>query len=74
MIEPVAPHASLTGMTADARIKQIALIAIVCGWPIIALVYLLAGVSPILDWSILGLIGLTIGLVSRWLSDSWNAK
>jgi hypothetical protein len=61
-------------MTADARIKQIALIAIMLGWPIIALVYLFAGMSPILDWSILGLIGATIGLGSRWLTDRWGAN
>lgn len=61
-------------MTADARIKQIALTTIVIGWPVIAVVYVFAGMSPILDWSIVGLIGMTIGLVGRWLTHWWSLK
>jgi hypothetical protein len=55
-------------MTYDAKIKQIALTTVVLGWPIVALMYLFAGVSPILDWSIVGAIGITIALVVRGLS------
>ena len=61
-------------MTADSKIKQIALITIVLGWPIMVIVYVLAGMSPILDWSIVGLIGMTVGLVGRWFGDWWSAN
>jgi hypothetical protein len=72
-IELVASDDSLTDMTADAMIKQIALTTIVLGWPAIVIVYVLAGMSPILDWSVVVLIGMTVGLAGRWLGD-WCAK
>jgi hypothetical protein len=59
-------------MNADAKIKQMALTIIVLGWAVIAIAYVLVGMSPILDWSILGLIGITVGLVGRWLTD-WSS-
>ena len=60
-------------MTADARIKQIALVATVLGWPAVALIYLFAGFGPVVEWSVVALIGLTIGLIMRWLTD-WLAQ
>lgn len=61
-------------MTADAKIKQIALISIVLGWPTFVLVYLLVGIGPILEWSFLCLMALTIGLECRWIFDAWSGS
>ena len=70
--EPTACRRRPIAMTADARIRHIALIATVLGWPAVGLMYLLAGVGPVVEWSLVALIGLTIGLVMRWLTD-WLA-
>ena len=56
-------------MTADAKIVRGAQIAFVLGWPTIGLVYLLTGYSAVIEWSMPVLIGLTIGLASRWVTD-----
>ncbi len=73
-IELVVSDDTLRDMTADAGIKQIALTTIVIGWPVIAVVYVFAGMTPLLDWSILGLIGITVGRIGRWFTDWWSLK
>ncbi len=56
-------------MNADARIKQIGLITLVLGWPAIGLVYLFTGFGLIVEWSMPVLIGVTVGLATRWISE-----
>jgi hypothetical protein len=61
-------------MTADAKILRVARIAFVLGWPAFGLVYLFAGYGPVVEWSMPVLIGLTVGLVSRWTTDRLGLK
>ena len=61
-------------MTADAIIVRTGLIAFALGWPAIGLVYWFAGHGPVVEWSMPVLIGLTIGLASRWTTDRLGLK
>jgi hypothetical protein len=61
-------------MTADARIVRAGLIAFVLGWPALGLVYWFAGYGPVVEWSLPLLIGVTIGLASRWVTDRLGLK
>ncbi len=61
-------------MNADAKIVRAGLIAFVVGWPAIGLVYLFAGYGPVVEWSMPVLIGVTIGLATRWTSDRLGMK
>ena len=61
-------------MNFDAKIVRAALIAFALGWPAIGLVYFFAGYGPVVEWSMPVLIGLTIGLGSRWLTDRLGLK
>lgn len=61
-------------MTADAIIVRIGLILFALGWPALALVYWLAGYGPVVEWSMPVLIGVTVGLVSRWFTDRLGMK
>jgi hypothetical protein len=61
-------------MTADAIIVRAGLIAFALGWPAIALVYWLVGYGTVVEWSLPVLIGLTIGLASRWFTDRLGLK
>ncbi len=61
-------------MNADAKIVRAGLIAFALGWPAFGLVYLLAGYGHWVEWSMPVLIGLTIGLLTRWTSDRLGMK
>jgi hypothetical protein len=61
-------------MTADAIIVRTGLILFALGWPALGLVYLFSGYNPVVEWSIPILIGVTIGLVSRWFTDRLGMK
>ena len=61
-------------MTADAIIVRTGLIAFVLGWPALGLVYWFTGYGPVVEWSLALLIGVTIGLASRWFTDRLGLK
>ncbi len=61
-------------MNADTKIVRAGLIAFAIGWPAIGLVYWLAGYDPVVEWSMPVLIGLTIGLVTRWATERVGLK
>ena len=61
-------------MTADAIIVRTGLIVFVLGWPAFGLVYWFAGHGPMVEWSLPVLIGVTIGLASRWMTDRLGLK
>jgi hypothetical protein len=56
-------------MTADAIIVRTGLIVFALSWPAIGLLYWFAGHGPVVEWSMPVLIGVTIGLASRWMTD-----
>jgi len=67
--EPSARVRRPKAMTADATIVKAAKIALVLGWPAIGLLFLSAGYGPVVEWSMPVLIGVTIGLAMRWMTD-----
>jgi hypothetical protein len=72
--EPEACVSRPRGMTADAKIVRAAWIAFALGWSAFALAHWLDGHGPVVEWSLPVLIGLTIGLASRWLSDRLGVR
>jgi hypothetical protein len=61
-------------MTADAMIVRTGLIVFALGWPAFGLAYFFAGYGPVVEWSLPVLIGVTIGLASRWTTDRLGLK
>lgn len=61
-------------MTADQIIVRTGLILFALGWPAIGLVRWFAGYGPVVEWTMPILIGVTIGLASRWMTDRFGLR